>query len=78
MNETRSEIIEEKIKKVSYFQEVKNEFLKITWTTKDELIFFTKVVLGATFVMGFAIFFTDIVIQKTLLAINILGKWIIG
>ncbi len=47
-------------KKVSYFREVQNEFKKVTWTSKDELILCTKAVIIATFVFGFTIYMVDL------------------
>lgn len=53
-------------KKVSYFREVQNEFKKVTWTSKDELILCTKAVIIATFVFGFAIYMVDLGIRGIL------------
>ncbi len=36
----------------SYVQELKEELKKVSWTTKEELKFSTKVVIGATFFLG--------------------------
>ena len=53
-------------KKVSYFREVQNELKKVTWTSKDELIFCTKAVVMATFVFGFSIYLIDLIIRSGL------------
>lgn len=58
-------IITEK-KKVSYFREVQNELKKVTWTSKEELIFCTKAVVIATFVCGLAIYAVDLGIRGVL------------
>jgi preprotein translocase subunit SecE len=50
--------------------DVKGEIQKITWTSRDELIFYTKLVVGATFVFGMAIYVLDLVIQLTLMGIH--------
>lgn len=58
-------VITEK-KKESYFREVQNELKKVTWTSKDELIFCTKAVIIATFVFGLTIYAVDLGIRGTL------------
>ena len=50
--------------------EVKQEFLKITWTAADELKVYTKVVVGATFFCGMATYLVDLLIQGGLSALN--------
>lgn len=58
-------IIGEK-KKVSYFREVQNELKKVTWTSREELIFCTKAVVIATFLFGLAIYVVDLGIRGML------------
>ncbi len=60
-----STMIEEK-KKVSYFREVQNEMKKVSWTSKEELIFCTKAVIVATFVFGLTIYAVDLGIRGIL------------
>lgn len=50
-------------KALEYFESLKSEFRKITWTTKEELFFYTKLVMGASFLAGFAIYGVDLFIQ---------------
>jgi len=57
-------------KKLSYLRELRNELKKISWTSKTEIIFSTKVVIIATFVFGFAIYGVDFMIRG---AMNMLG-----
>lgn len=58
-------------KKVQNFvADVKSEIQKITWTNREELFFYTKLVVGATFVCGMAIYLLDLVIQGTLSSLN--------
>ena len=60
-------------KKVQDFvADVKSEIHKITWTSRDELIFYTKLVVGATFSFGMAIYALDLVIQGVLGTLNFL------
>lgn len=55
------------VKKVQIFiADVKSEVKKITWTTPDELIFYTKLVVGATFLFGMSIYGLDLLIQGVL------------
>lgn len=53
-------------KKVSYFREVQSELKKVTWTSKDELIFCTKAVIIATFLFGFSVYLVDLAIRGSL------------
>jgi preprotein translocase subunit SecE len=55
-----------------FVTDVKGEIQKITWTNRDELIFYTKLVVGATFVFGMAIYVLDLVIQSTLSGLGFL------
>ena len=65
-----------KKRKLNYFREVQAELKKVTWTTKDELASYTKMVLGATLFFGFAIYFADLFIRNILLIINLFFRWI--
>jgi preprotein translocase subunit SecE len=60
-----STIIGEK-KKVSFLREVQNELKKVTWTSKEELIFCTKAVVIATFLFGLTIYAVDLSIRGAL------------
>lgn len=58
-------------KKIQHFiADVKAEIQKITWTQRDELIFYTQLVVGATFLFGMAIYGLDLVIQTLLATLN--------
>lgn len=61
-----STIIGGEKKKVSYFREVQNELKKVTWTSKEELIFCTKAVIIGTFVFGLTIYCVDLGIRGIL------------
>lgn len=58
--------------------EVKSEIQKITWTSRDELRTYTKIVVGATFLFGMAIYFLDLLIQGTLSSLNSILSFISG
>lgn len=65
-------------RKLSYFREVQNELKRVTWTSKSELIFCTKVVIIAIFLFGFAIYGVDLAIGGILNAANALFRAIFG
>ncbi len=65
-------------KKLSYFREVQNELKKVTWTSKEELIFCTKAVIIATFIFGFAIYVVDLGIRGALEVAGSLFRMIFG
>lgn len=62
----------------SYLSEIKNEFSKITWTEKDELAFYTKLVVGATFISGVAVYIIDLSIRASLTSLETIVKFIFG
>ncbi|OJU81665.1 MAG: preprotein translocase subunit SecE [Chlamydia sp. 32-24] len=55
-----------KLQVQEFFTDVKSELHKIHWTSYNELISYTKIVVGATFFMGMAIYGMDLLIQSTL------------
>lgn len=67
------------LKKVQDFiADVKSEIQKITWTSREELVAYTKIVVGATFVFGMSIYLLDLMIQGTLGSLNFLLQLISG
>lgn len=65
-------------KKLSYFREVQNELKKVTWTSKGELLFFTKVVIFSTFFFGLVIYGVDLTIRGVLDGISATLRMIFG
>jgi preprotein translocase SecE subunit len=65
-------------KKTSFFREVQNELKKVTWTTKEELIFSTKTVILSTIVVGFAIYGFDLVVRGVFQGVGNLFRMIFG
>lgn len=61
-----------------FIADIKSEIQKITWTSRDELIFYTKLVVGATFIFGMAIYVLDLIIQATLSSLNFIAHLIGG
>ena len=65
-----------KKKKLNFFRDVQSELKKISWTTKIELLAFTKIVLGVTLAFGFIIYIADLIIRNALSLITIIFQWI--
>lgn len=49
---------------------VKSEIHKITWTDREELIFYTKIVVFSTLSFGLGIYALDLTIQGVLSALS--------
>lgn len=58
--------------------QVKSELKRITWTGKEELKLYTKIVVSATFALGMAIYASDLFIQSALSVLNTLFKVVFG
>lgn len=54
----------------AFVAEVKSEIGRVTWTSKEELLSYTKIVVLATLFFGMAIYFTDLFIQTVLNFLN--------
>jgi preprotein translocase subunit SecE len=61
-----------------FIEEVKSEFHKIQWTDGEEVVVYAKVVVLATFFLGMAIYFADLVIQRTLSGLEVVFKLLFG
>ncbi len=70
--------VKEKGKSENYFREVQQELAKVSWTTKEELMLCTKIVIGSTFFFGLAVYFSDLVVRGVLDLIFFMGKLIGG
>ena len=55
-----------KLQTQDFIGDVKAEIKKIHWTSYDELVAYTKIVVGATFFLGMGIYLIDLVIQSSL------------
>ena len=58
--------VKKKKRKGSFFQDIKEEMKKVSWTSKDELKICGKVVIGSIFVLGIAIYLVDLFIHLIL------------
>lgn len=65
-----------KVKK--FIGEIKGELHKVHWTSREELLTYTKIVIIATFVFGMSIYFVDMLIQGTLNTLSFLLRLIAG
>ena len=69
---------EVKTPKIGYLAELKKELRQVTWTSKDELILFAKIVVGATFAFGLGIYGIDLLIKGCLTGFKTLIHLIFG
>lgn len=63
---------------VNFLSALKEELKKVSWTSKDELIVCTKVVVGSTVAFGFGIYVIDLLIRNALQGMHHLARWIFG
>jgi preprotein translocase subunit SecE len=61
---------------VNFVAEMKNEVRKITWTSQEELITYTKIVVSATLLIGMGIYGLDLIIQSVLAGLDFLLSWL--
>ncbi|GAB4188502.1 MAG: hypothetical protein Tsb0015_08590 [Simkaniaceae bacterium] len=66
----------QKKKKRSFLQEMKDEMKKVSWTSKEELKVCTKIVLGSIFALGFGIYVVDLVIKNFIDLLRLAVSWI--
>ena len=64
--------------KKSYLRSVQQEMKKVSWTSKEELLVGTKMVIIATFIFAFAIYASDVVIHRALNTLSNLTYLIFG
>ncbi len=69
---------EEKTQKIGYLQELKKELRQVTWTSKEDLVLFTKIVVGSTFAFGLGIYGVDLLIKGCLTGFKTLIHLIFG
>lgn len=76
-----AEKAEDKLSKMSisdFVGDVKTEVGKITWTSREEMQTYVKVVVGATFFFGMGIYLVDVLIQGVLNGLSVLTRLIGG
>lgn len=62
----------------SFIKDLKEELKKVTWTSKTELIFCTKVVFWSTIIFGLGIYLMDLMIKGSLELIKMTIHFIFG
>ncbi len=67
-----------KVRSLEWIGEIRQEFKRITWTKKEELRTYTKVVVGSIFAVGLTIYVVDLVVQGSLSSLSALIKAVIG
>ena len=67
-----------KMRFFEYIQALKEELGRVSWTTKEELKFSTKAVIGTTFVLGLGIYLAGLVIKGCLDCISLAVHYIFG
>jgi preprotein translocase subunit SecE len=67
-----------KTEKKSFLSEVKTELKKVSWTSKQELLLSTKVVIYSTFIFGFGIYFSDLGMKSLLDGLALVFRRIFG
>lgn len=72
MSEQKTEKAQENVgrKAFEFVGDIKSEFTKISWTSKEELTAYTKIVVGATFIFGMLVYMSDLVIQRSLILLD--------
>ena len=61
-----------------FVADIKSEIYKINWTSKEELMVYTKIVVATTLYMGIGIYIVDLFIQGVLNGIGSLIRLISG
>ena len=68
----------QKLKRSRFFQEMKEEMKRVSWTTKEELTICTKIVLSAIFFLGAGIYLIDIFVRLSINGLEAATKLISG
>ncbi|MBI5345902.1 MAG: preprotein translocase subunit SecE [Chlamydiae bacterium] len=76
--DTKVSAIPTKEKKLNFLRQLQQELYKVNWTTKEELLVCTKIVLGATFTLAIGIYIAEIVIRAVLGSIGYIVRLIGG
>lgn len=61
-----------------FIGDVKGELKKINWTSREELMVYTKIVVGATLFFGVSLYFIDLIIQGVLNGLAAVVRFITG
>ena len=75
---TKMESLPAKEKKLSYFRQIQKELSQVSWTSREELLLSTKIVLISILVFSMAIYATDFIIHLLISSIGNLVRLITG
>lgn len=78
---TKTSAIENQIsttKVQNFMADMKNEVKLIHWTSREELIAYAKIVVGATLIMGISIYMLDLFTQTVLNGFSLILRLISG
>lgn len=75
---TKMESLPAKEKKLSFFRQIQKELKLVSWTSKEELILSTKIVLVSVILFSFAIYAADVLIHTLFSSISNLARLITG
>ena len=78
LNQMRTNAEIKRVSPLGFIRDLKEELRKINWTTKEELKFCTKIVVGATLFFGLGIYGVDLVIKGALELIALAARFIFG
>ena len=67
-----------KKKTENFLRELQKELKKVSWTSKEDLKLFTKIVLLATLFFGFGIYLIDLILRSGLNVISFIFRIIFG
>lgn len=62
----------------NFIHDMKSELAKVTWTSREEMQLYIKVVVASTVVFGLGIYFVDLIIQGVLMSLGALVRLIGG
>ena len=77
-NKTNHQGQEVKKRGFNFLYEVKQELAKTSWTPRKELFSLTRVVVTATFVFGFILFFVDMSLKNIMQVIKFCFQGLFG
>lgn len=74
----QEEPVKKKRKYRGFIKELKEELKKVSWTSREELILCTKIVVGSTFIFGLGIYLADLTMRGLLNWLSIFVHKIFG
>lgn len=77
----RTEAAEASLKRFKvreWVEQLKQEIKSIQWTTQDELVVYTKIVVAATFLFGMGVYLIDLVIHSALNLLTWVSRLLVG